>query len=85
MNLNIHDGTSQFTHFSIECSEYWKQIIRACGDDDRIWQYPEADIIELIEHCVDNIQHGNTYAHTLMKWMRDGLDLLFNILSLINR
>lgn len=62
------------THFSIECSEYWKQIIRACGDDDRIWQYPEADIIELIEHCVDNIQHGNTYAHTLMKWMRDGLE-----------
>lgn len=61
------------TKFAIECGEYWQQIIRACGDDNKIWQYPRTDIVELIEHCEDNIVHGNIYAHTLMKWLRDGL------------
>ena len=46
--------------------EYWKQIIRACSNDDRIWQYPVTDIVELIEHCEDNVQHGSIYAASLM-------------------
>lgn len=57
----------------IAISDYWKVIIRSAHDDDRIWEFPRGDIVELIEHCEDKIQHGNIYAHTLMKHLRDGL------------
>lgn len=57
----------------ISLSDYWRYIIRCAGDDDKIWQFPRKDIVELIEHCEDHIQHGNIYAHTLMKYLRDGL------------
>lgn len=65
------------THFksgkSILIGDYWKSIIRAAHDDDRIWEFPRADIVELIEHCEDKIVHGNIYAHTLMRHLRDAL------------
>lgn len=57
----------------IELSEYWKHIIRSAGNDDRLWKFPRKDIVELIDHCEDNIPHGNIYAHTLMKYLREGL------------
>lgn len=57
----------------IELREYWKHIIRCAGNEDKIWQFPRADIVELIEHCEDTITHGNIYAHTLMRYLRAGL------------
>jgi hypothetical protein len=53
-------------------SEYWKQIIRACANEDSIWKFPLSDITELIEHCEDNVIHGSIYAHALMKLLRSG-------------
>jgi hypothetical protein len=57
----------------VELSEYWKEIIRACVNEEKIWQYPESDIVELLEHCEDNIEHGTIYAHHLMRLLRTGL------------
>lgn len=60
------------TKTKISCSEYWKQIIRACAREESIWRYPAGDIAELIDHCEDNIVHGSIYAHSLMKLLRNG-------------
>lgn len=57
---------------SLSISEYWQEIIRAAVKEDAIWKYPQSDIDELIEHCVDNIEHGSLYAHDLMKVLREG-------------
>ena len=57
----------------ITISEYWKEIIRACVNDDAIWKYPTTDIEELIEHCEDNIIAGSIYHHSLMSLLRKGL------------
>lgn len=65
----IHPVTKQ----SIPLAEYWKQIIKTIANDDKLWRYPRADIAELIDHCEDNIIHGNIYAHTLMKYLRNGM------------
>lgn len=61
------------TGHSLPLSDYWKQIIRAVSNEDKLWRYPRADIVELIEHCEDSIQHGNIYAHKLMSYLRSGL------------
>lgn len=57
----------------VELRDYWKHIIRSAADDDKIWQFPRADIVELIDHCEDKIKHGNIYAHKLMAHLRSGL------------
>jgi len=60
------------TRRPIPINEYWKQIIRACANDDAIWRFPSGDISELIHHCEDNIIHGNIQSHSLMKLLRNG-------------
>jgi hypothetical protein len=54
-------------------SDYWQEIITACVNESRVWQYPKQDIEELIEHCEENIEHGTIHAHALMKLLRNGL------------
>jgi len=64
-------------------SEYWKQIIRACAKEEAIWQFPKKHILEVIEHCEDELSieertsevhgHGSIYAYSLMKLLRNGL------------
>jgi hypothetical protein len=68
VSLTIHPITGQ----QVPLAEYWKQLIRTIANEDKLWQYPEKDLLELIEHCEDNIIHGNIYAHTLMKYLRSG-------------
>lgn len=68
-SLTIHP----ISKASISISDYWKQIIHTIANDDKLWRYPRKDIVELIEHCEENITHGNIYAHTLMKYLRKGL------------
>lgn len=57
----------------ISLSEYWKQIIKTIANEDKLWRFPRADIVELIEHCEENIVHGNIYSHKLMNYLRSGL------------
>lgn len=67
----------------IELSEYWESIIIKCSKEEAIINIPQADIEELIEHCVDNIVHeGSIHAMALMKHLRRGLSLHKNYLSL---
>jgi len=51
----------------------WRQIIITIANQEKLWRYPKKDIVELIDHCEDNITHGNIYSHTLMKYLREGL------------
>ena len=57
---------------TIPCSEYWKGIIVACHNQERIFAIPVLDLKELIEHCEENIEHGTIYAHSLMHTLRTG-------------
>lgn len=57
----------------VACDEYWKSIIRACANEDRLWMLPKSDLLELIEHCEENVMHGTIYAHHLMRLLRDGV------------
>lgn len=61
-----------FLKSRVTLAEYWKQIIRACTNDDAIWRYPATDIDELIDHCENNIIHGSIYSHKLMQLLRSG-------------
>jgi hypothetical protein len=69
------------TKTSTTLVEYWKQIIRSVANEDKLWRYPRKDIVELIEHCEDNIAHGNIYSHTLFKYLRQGLARYDNYLG----
>lgn len=66
----------------MDCGEYWKLIIRKCINAESIFSVPTKDIIELIEHCEDNIEHGTIYAHTLMQILRNGKEKQTNFLGL---
>jgi hypothetical protein len=67
---------------NLECSEYWKLIIRKCINAESIFNIPLRDIQELIEHCEDKIEHGSIYAHTLMQILRNGAEKNKNFLGL---
>lgn len=61
------------TKMPVPLADYWKQLIRTIANEDKLWRYPRADLVELIDHCEGAIVHGNIYAHTLMKYLRSGL------------
>ena len=63
-------------------SSYWKRIIIACAKTESIWDIPDADINELIEHCEETIYHGSIYAHTLMSLLRAGAERKKNFLDI---
>ena len=67
------DTIHPLSHQPISLSDYWQQIITSIANEDKLWRYPRKDIEELISHCEDNIQHGDIYAHALMKYLRSGL------------
>jgi hypothetical protein len=86
---NWAEIAGQFPQFQVEtqfgameCSEYWKLIIRKCIKAESIFNIPLRDIQELIDHCEDNIEHGSIYAHTLMQILRSGADKNKNFLGL---
>jgi len=68
-SATVHPITNQ----SVALGEYWKQLIKSIANEDKLWRFPRHDLVELIDHCEDNIQHGNIYAHTLMRYLRKGL------------
>ena len=66
----------------LSLSQYWQHIIKACAKTDSIWDIPDADIQELIDHCEENIEHGSIFAHTLMSLLRAGRDRKKDFLDL---
>jgi hypothetical protein len=57
---------------TIKMSQYWQYIIKSCAKTESIWDIPQVDLDDLIEHCELNIDHGSIYAHTLMSLLRAG-------------
>lgn len=47
-------------------SAEWKNIIRMAAKGEAIYSVSELDLADLIEHCEENIPHGNIQAYTLM-------------------
>jgi len=63
--------------------EYWESIIIKCARAETIFQIPESDLRELIEHCEENIViDGSIYAMALMKYLRKGAEMQRNYLGL---
>jgi len=56
----------------ITLANYWKEIITACIREEKIFQYPAADVEELITHCEEHIPHGSISAASLMDLLRAG-------------
>lgn len=61
------------TKLPISVGDYWKQLIKCAADEDKLWRFPRKDIEELVEHCEDNLQMGDIYSHTLMRYLRRAL------------
>lgn len=72
----------KYQNTSIPCNEYWKLIIRKAVNTESIFSIPKSDIIELIEHCEDSIEHGSIYSHSLMSILRTGLEKQNSFLGL---
>lgn len=77
-------------------AEYYKQVIRACASDDNIWRIPEKHILEVIEHCEEELfiedrtsnQYegaGSIYCHSLLKLLREGLEKQSDYLGFANQ
>lgn len=70
-------------HNQIErMADYWKRIIIACAKGEAIWDFPEVDINDLVEHCEEHIFHGSIYAHTLMALLKRGSEKKKNYLDI---
>lgn len=65
-----------------EMGHYWKRIIIACAKTESIWNIPDIDLQDLIEHCEEHIYHGTIFAHTLMSLLRAGAQRKKNFLDL---
>lgn len=63
-------------------ADYWKRIIVACAKTESIWEIPDVDLTDLIDHCEEHIYHGSIYAHTLMSLLRAGAARKKNFLDL---
>jgi hypothetical protein len=67
----------------MELADYWEEIIIKCAKESSIFQIPEADLNELIEHCEDNIvAEGSIHAMALMRHLRRGKQMQQNYLGL---
>jgi len=66
-----------------ELADYWESIIIKCAKAESIFQVPENDLRELIDHCEDNIVgDGSIYAIALMRYLRKGAEMQKNYLGL---
>lgn len=64
------------------CSEYWQDIIVKCHTDTNIISIPEKDLMELLEHCEENLELGSIQSHHLFETLRLGLDTLQGFFSI---
>lgn len=67
----------------MELADYWEEIIIKCAKESAIFQIPEADLIEVIEHCEEQLQdEGSIYAIALMRYLRKGREFQTNYAGL---
>ena len=80
---NFPDFSITVKGVKMEIGDYWQSIILKCAREETIFQVPESDLTELIEHCEDNIVHeGSIHAMALMRYLRKGREMQRNYLGL---
>jgi hypothetical protein len=74
--------TTDVNGAQIPVNEYWRQILVTCSKSPQhIWRLERADMLELLEHLEDNMEHGSIYAHAVMKLLREGIATQANYLG----
>jgi hypothetical protein len=58
----------------VKCNEYWKEIIRACVNEEVIGRYSQEDLEELYDHCVEYVPTGNIFSARLFKVLKSGIE-----------
>lgn len=56
----------------LSLSDYWKEIIVACSDADKIFNILEADLDELIEYSIDNVDAGSIFGKLYFDLLKSG-------------
>jgi hypothetical protein len=67
-----------------KCSigDYWKHIITKACDETDIYSINLPDLIELIEHCEENVPVGTIQSHALFKALRSAKERQRNYLGM---
>lgn len=73
---------SPFTGLATSCMDYWKLIISRCANENQVFSIPRNDLVELLEHCEENISIGSIFSNALFKVLRHALDRQKNYLGL---
>jgi hypothetical protein len=66
----------------ISCADYWKSIIIKAASQESIYAIDRKDIIEILEHCEENIPIGSIYSNALFTVLRGALEKQKNYLGL---
>lgn len=67
----------------IELADYWESIVIKCAKEETVFQVPEADLNELIQHCEENlIGDASLNSVSLMRYLRKGQKMQQNYLGL---
>lgn len=69
---------------TISCSEYWQSIIQSCYNQVDIIQIERKDIVELLEHCENEIDLGSIFSYQLFNTLREGLQTIDGFFGLGN-
>lgn len=63
-------------------AEYWCTIIKLCARKEPVYNIPDADIEELIEHCETELHQSGIYFFELMSLLRNASKKKLEYLSL---
>lgn len=64
------------------CADYWKTLIEHCAHETSMFSIPRKDLVELMEHCEENIPIGSIYSNALFGLLRKALERQRNFLGL---
>lgn len=77
----IAEWAATISSFPESTAEYWKRIIRACENDDKIFLIPRSDIATLKDYCCENIPCDSLHWHTLIELLNSGIQRQINYLG----
>lgn len=74
--------TNHFTGLPCTCAQYWEDLIIKCASETSLFSIRRADLVELLEHCEDNIPIGSIYSNALFTLLRKALERQRNFIGL---
>lgn len=67
----------------VPCSEYWKQVIRACGNPKvNIYSLNKGDILDILDHLEDNLELGTTFSNAIWELLESTVSRMDNLLGI---